>query len=148
MKSPIEIVENIRLALETRNYTDFVNCFAEDGVLELPFALADTPSRFEGIGKIRERFGDSSALHHINKLFELHKVNATTHQSVVLDTMTVELSIAGKNIASGKIFKVSSSIAVIRFKDGKIVHYRDYPNTIGLAGAFGILPQLASSLLK
>jgi len=43
MKKPLEIIEDLRFALETRNYTDFVNCFAENGVLELPFALPDSP---------------------------------------------------------------------------------------------------------
>lgn len=117
-------------------------------MLELPFALENSPSRFEGIGEIRERFDEKSQLHGVNQLFELYKVNAVTHQSTDPDTVIVEFDIAGKNIATGHIFGLSSSSAVIRFKDGKIVNYRDYPNTMGLAGAIGLLPQLAASLAR
>jgi ketosteroid isomerase-like protein len=148
MKKPVEVVEALRLALETRNYNDFVNCFAADSILELPFSLPNSPSQFNGIDSIRERFGNNSQLLAINKLFELHKVSAIIHQSSDPDIITVELSITGKNIVTGNAFEVSSSIAVIRFKDGQIVQYRDYPNTVGLANAIGLLPQFAASLLK
>lgn len=148
MKKISEVVEKLRIALETRNYESYVNCFAEDGVLELPFALGNSPSRFEGISKIRERFGEKSQLHSVNQLFELYKVNAVSHQSIDPGTVIVEFDIAGKNIATGNVFSLSSSIAVIRFKEGKIANYRDYPNTMGLAGAIGLLPQLAASLAK
>ncbi|WP_316828135.1 nuclear transport factor 2 family protein [Pedobacter miscanthi] len=148
MIKPVEIVEAMRIALEARNYNDFVKCFAEDAVLELPFALPGSPSRFEGIHQIRARFGDTSQLHTINKLFDLHEVTAVQHQGLDPDVVTVELRITGKNIATDAIFEVSSSIAVIRFKNSQIVHYRDYPNTMGLAGVIGLLPQLAASLSK
>jgi ketosteroid isomerase-like protein len=138
----------LRIALETRNYNDFVNCFATDAILEMPFALPNGPSNFEGIDSIRERFGANSQLHAINKLFELHKVNAVVHHSTDPDTVTVELSITGKNNATGNVFVKPSSIAVIRFQDGQVIHYRDYPNTMGLASAIGLLPQLAASLLR
>ncbi|WP_158796093.1 nuclear transport factor 2 family protein [Pedobacter sp. L105] len=148
MKKPIEIVEDVRKALETRNYDDFVNCFAQDAVLEMPFALENTPSRFEGIEKIAERFGEKSQLHNINKLYKLHQVNAVIYQSTDPDTILLELSLKGTNNATSHSFNVASSVAVIRFKDGKIINYRDYPNTMGLAGAIGLLPQLAASLIK
>ena len=148
MKKPIEIVEEVRKALETRNYHDFVSCFAQDAVLETPFALGNTPSRFEGIDKIRERFGENSQLHSINKLYTLHQVNALIHQSTDPNTLTIELSIHGTNNTTEVAFHIASSVAVIRFKDEKIINYRDYPNTMGLASAIGLLPQLAASLVK
>ncbi|RKR80737.1 hypothetical protein BDD43_0870 [Mucilaginibacter gracilis] len=148
MKNISEVVEKLRVALETRNYESYVDCFAEDGVLELPFAVQNSPSRFEGIDNIRERFGEKSQLHSVNKLFELYKVNAVAHQRIDPNTVIVEFDIAGKNIATGDVFSLSSSIAVIRFKEGKIVNHRDYPNTMGLSGAIGLLPQLAASLTR
>lgn len=148
MKKPAEIVEEVRKALEKRNYDDFVNCFAQDAVLETPFAFGNTPSRFEGIGKIRQRFGENSQLHSINKLYKTHQISAIIHQSTDPDTVTVELSLEGTNNATGNSFNVASSVAVIRFKNGKITNYRDYPNTIGLASAIGLLSQLAATMVK
>jgi uncharacterized protein len=148
MKTPLEIVEDVRKALADRNYNAFVDCFAPDAVFETPFALKNTLPKSEGIEAIRARFENNNQLQMINKLYQLHQVNTVVHQSVELSLVTVEYSIEGINNATGASFTIASSIAVIRFKDGKIVNYRDYPNTIGLAAATGLLPQLAASLAK
>ena len=44
-----EIVEALRVALETRRYDEFAGLFADDGTYELPFALPGAPDRFSGI---------------------------------------------------------------------------------------------------
>lgn len=62
------------------------------------------------------------------------------------EVVVVEFVARGIVLAIGDQFEVASSIAVIRLCDGKVKQYRDYPNTLGLAKAAGVLPQFAASL--
>jgi ketosteroid isomerase-like protein len=140
-----EIIERLRMALEARNYNAFVDMFAEDAVFEVPFGLEANPKRYAGIEKIREHF-NAIAERPFTKLIELHKVHALQHQSTEPGVVTVEYTIAGKSIATGKLFKVPSSFAIVYCNNGKVIHYKDFPNTIGLAQVANVLPQLAASL--
>ena len=146
MKTPIEIVEQMREALETRNYTNFVDCFDNDGVYEIPFAPKGKPLRYEGTERIRELF--SANMTERNKLFELHKVDVKTYQGANNNIVFSEYSLQGKTFSTGESFKISSSVAIITFKNEKVISYRDYPNTVGFAQALNTVPQFVESLTK
>lgn len=143
--NPAAVVEVMRLALEERRYSDFVAQFAEDGTYELPFALPGTPNRSAGIADIRARF-EAIAQSPATKLIEVISVAANVIESTDPNVLTVELRTKGKARTSGEAFEVQSSIAVIRFENGKVKQYRDYPNSIGIAKAAGVLSQFAASL--
>ncbi len=142
-----EIVEQLRQALEARNFKAFVDLFAADALFEVPFGLQENQKRLKGIGPISDHF-DSIAQNPSTKLLELHKVTATQHPGQDPDTVTVEFRIQGRSVLTGKSFDMPSSIAIIRCYQGKVKHYKDFPNSIGYAQIAGVLPQLAASLTK
>ena len=49
---------------------------------------------------------------------------------------------------TGEPFQLTSTIGVLRVRDGQITHWRDYPNFLGGAEAAGALPRLAEMLAE
>ncbi len=124
-----------------------MDLFTDDGVYELPFSLRGGVRRYEGISTIRERFvaiGRSPA----NTLYELDHVAVAVHESIDPDVVTLEWSISGRLHANGEPIRIPSSVAVVFFEGDKIKHYRDYPNSAGIAEAVGVLPAYAASLME
>jgi ketosteroid isomerase-like protein len=145
MAHACEIVEALRISLEARRYDEFVGLFAEDGTYELPFALPGVPAVFTGIAAIRARF-EVIAQSPITRLIDVRQVSATLMETMDPAVVVVEFSARGTILATREAFDVATSIAVIRFANGKVKQYRDYPNTLGLAKTAGVLSQLAASL--
>jgi ketosteroid isomerase-like protein len=143
MATPREVVERLRVAMQTRNNDDFIDQFADDGVYETPFALADAPSRFEGIDEVRRHLGTDSPM---AALLEFHEVSVVVHESNDPEIVTAEFTIAGKSVSTGEPFRFPSSIGVIRIREGKIVYYRDHANILRGAQIAGALSQFAASL--
>jgi len=140
--TPKEIIEQLRLALESGNNHQFIDQFAGDGVFEQPFA-SNGIRRIEGIAKLREAFGSSNPMH---RQFETHEVHVTVYEGKDMNVATVVFSIKGKSIATDELFYITSSVAIIRFDNSKIINYQDFTNTIGTAKIAGALPQLFASL--
>ncbi len=140
-----EMVGKIREALETGRNGDFIDLFDENGVMEFPFAIEGQREKIEGKEKIREVYNSPSPM---RKLIEIRKIHSTIHQAGDPDSIIVEFSAEGKIIATGKDFHISSSVAIIKGRNGKILSYKDYPNTIGFAKITGMGPQLLASLSK
>ena len=142
-----EIVEQLRGALEVRDYTGFVNMFADDAVFEVPFGLQSNQKRLKGIEAVRAHF-DIIAENPSTKLLELHKVHAILSLADDPDSVTVQFLIQGRSVSTGNLFDMPSSVAIIRCEQGKVKHYKDFPNTIGYAEISGFLSQLAATLTK
>ena len=147
MLNTSEIVEQLRLALEARNFSGFVDLFADDAVFEVPFGLKENQKHLQGIDVIKAHFA-VIAQNPSTKLLELHKVSATQHLGNDTNEVTVEFRIHGRSVSTGELFEMPSSVAIIRCNEGKVVHYKDFPNTVGYAQIAGVLPQLAASLTK
>lgn len=139
------LLEAIRSSLESRQYETFVELFAEDGVYELPFGLHGVKNTYAGKASIRERFMEI-AKSPLNRLYDPQKVNMKSSIVIGGRGAVVEFSIQGTLRGSGAKFEVSSSVAVVEVVDGNISRYRDYPNSIGIAQALGVLPQFIASL--
>jgi hypothetical protein len=71
MATLLQIVEKVRIALESRNYKMFSECFTPDGVYERPYALQGTIDRYEGAEKIYEYIESGMAA--ANKLFDIRQ---------------------------------------------------------------------------
>lgn len=139
------LLEAVRSSLESRQYEAFVELFAEDGVYELPFALHGIKNTYAGKASIRERFQEI-AKSPLNRLYDLQKVNLKSSIVTGGGGAVVEFSIQGVLRGSGAKVEVCSSVAVVEVVDGNISRYRDYPNSIGIAQALGVLPQFIASL--
>jgi uncharacterized protein len=96
----------------------FVDLFAPDGVIELPFAGPGMPSRLAGQEAIRDYSHrmDASPLR-IDDL-EATALYHTEDPEVVI----IELATRGTVTSTGRVFE-GTSIQVFRIRDGKIVYF-------------------------
>lgn len=142
MTTPREMVELIKKMVEGRDGIMFVELFAEDGVLEYPFAAPGSPSVLNGQKEIREWVGRMSEM---RGMFDIHEVTAVTHETTDPEVVVAEISHRGHSNATNRPYEVTA-LGIIRVRDGKIVHYKDYMNPLALAELLGRLPTLLSAL--
>src|SRR5271168_4167502 len=103
----------------------FVQMFAEDGVMEFPYALP-SPKRLEG----REAL--AAHLAYLARLVELLSVSdVVKHETTDPEVFIVEFASSGRAVATGEPFE-QRYISVIRVRDGRIVHYKDYWNPLAI----------------
>jgi ketosteroid isomerase-like protein len=103
----------------------FVQMFAEDGVMEFPYALP-SPRRLEG----REAL--AAHLAYLARLVELLSVSdVVKHETADPEVFIVEFASSGRAVATGEPFE-QRYISVIRVRDGHIVHYKDYWNPLAI----------------
>ncbi|NKE60635.1 nuclear transport factor 2 family protein [Lentzea sp. PSKA42] len=104
--------------------TGFAGLWAEDGVMEFPFAPPGYPSRLEGRAAIEDHLRDYP------KMLDIRGFpKQVVHQSADQDVVVVEFDAEGVVVATGKPYRFSY-IAVITTGDGGIVSYRDYWNPL------------------
>jgi len=113
----------IDLLLE-HDMAGFAGLWAEDGVLEFPFAGPGYPKRVEGRDAIREYLRDYPNLLDVREV-----VAKTVHETTDPAVVVAEFTVAGVVVATGKPYRFSY-IAVITIRDGEIVSYRDYWNPL------------------
>ena len=125
--TPAQVLEQRREVLLKQDVDGFVELFAPDGVIELPFAGPGMPSRLAGQQAIRDfsHRMDASPLR-IDDL-EATALYHTDDPEVVI----VELATRGTVTSTGRTFE-ATSIQVFRIRGGKIVLFRDYFNVGGL----------------
>jgi uncharacterized protein len=125
--TPAQVLEQRRELLLKQDVDGFVELFAPDGVIELPFAGPGMPSRLAGQQAIRDfsHRMDASPLR-IDDL-EATALYHTDDPEVVI----VELATRGTVTSTGRAFE-GTSIQVFRIRGGKIVLFRDYFNVGGL----------------
>lgn len=106
--------------------TTFPDMFAEDGVMELPFAPPGLKLRLEGRDAI------IAHLQTVTKLIKLDAMsNVITHETSDPDVIIVEFEGSGQGVITGEPYD-QHYISVIRVRDGNIVHYKDYWNPIAV----------------
>jgi uncharacterized protein len=102
----------------------FVQMFAENGVMEFPFALPNVSQRVEGREALSARLGFLSGL------IEFHSVSEVVkHETGDPEVFILEFAGVGKGLTTGEPFE-QRYISVIRVHDGQIVHYKDYWNPV------------------
>ena len=130
--TPAQVLERRRELLLNQDTDGFVDLFAPDGAIELPFAGPDLPSRLNGQQAIRD-FSSRAAASPM-RIDDLQTV--AVHHTSDPEVVIVELLSRVTFAATGERLAVRS-IQVFRIRDGKIVLFRDYFNPNGLADAFG-----------
>lgn len=109
----------------------FPEMFAEDGVMEFPFAPADGVRRLEGRPALIEY------LTGLGTMIDIVSVSAPiVHRSVEAGVFILEFTGVGRGVATGKAYD-QTYISVIRVSEGRIVHYRDYWNPDVIAQVLG-----------
>ncbi|PLZ01042.1 hypothetical protein CY652_18200 [Burkholderia sp. WAC0059] len=102
----------------------FVQMFAEDGVMEFPYAPPGVPQRVEG------RQALAAHLEFLASVIEFGSVSdVARHETGETGVFILEFAGFGRGQETGEPYE-QRYISVIRVRDGHIVHYRDYWNPI------------------
>jgi ketosteroid isomerase-like protein len=125
------VVDRALELLIAQDVAGFAALWAEDGVLEFPFAAPGFPSWLEGRAAVAEYM---SGYPDILRIKEFPAV--VVHQSVDPDVVIVEFEAAGTVVATGAPYRMRY-IAVITVRDGEIESYRDYWSPAAAAEVVG-----------
>ncbi|MGW4519655.1 nuclear transport factor 2 family protein [Amycolatopsis sp. NPDC004378] len=134
-----DFVEHALDLLLKHDMTGFAGLWAEDGVLEFPFAGPGYPKRVEGGEAIREYLRDYPNLLDVREV-----VAKTVHETTDPAVVVCEFTVAGVVVASGKPYELSY-VAVITVEDGEIRHYRDYWSPLAAAELLGGVDELTAA---
>ena len=139
--SPRETVARFLTAVVSPTPGDMADCYADRVVIEMPFAAGLTPERLENTREeIRQRFAAGAAARRYTAVRD-----ARVHETADPDVLVIEYAIDGTRVADGRQFTMRF-VMVLTFRDGLIVHSRDYTDPVAGARALGRLPELAARL--
>lgn len=127
----LELVTSYQTLLSGQRWQEWIDLWAEDGVLEFPFAPAGRRRRYEGKRDI---------LAYMSATPGKMAIDAVEHLRVFPmqdpEIAAVELAIRGRAIATGLPYK-QSYVLFFETKNGKLSHYREYWNPLVSIDAFG-----------
>ncbi|QQC92988.1 nuclear transport factor 2 family protein [Streptomyces alfalfae] len=110
--------------LLAKRFDAWIDLWAEDGVMEFPFAPPGAPCRLEGkaaVSAYMTAYPDHIDLTAIPYV-EVHRTGDP-------DVVVVEMRSEGRAVATGHPFEMSY-VAVVTVEEGLITHYRDYWNPL------------------
>lgn len=116
---------SLRLLL-AKDIPAWIGLWAEDGVMEFPFAPPGRPQRLDGreaIAAYMRDYPDHIDLHGFPDL--------RIHQTTRPETIVVEMRGVGRLVQSGGPFDMTY-IAVVSVQDGRFTSYRDYWNPLAV----------------
>lgn len=117
--------------LRAKDMPGFIGLFADDAVVEFPFAPPGRPRRLDGRGAVHDYLIDYP------DTFDVHRVDVdTVHRTADPEVIVAEFSAQGTVVATGEPYE-SPYVAVLTVRDGRIAHYRDYWNPLLALAADG-----------
>ncbi len=124
--SPSDVYRrSLRLLLD-KDISGWVALWAEDGVMEFPFAPEGRPRRLEGreaVAAYMRPYPDHIDLHDFPDL----RIHETTDPG----TIVAEMRGVGRLVETGRPYDMTY-IAVVTVRDGRITSYRDYWNPLAV----------------
>lgn len=141
VSSPRDVVEQVRRMVAGEGVV-FADLFAEDGVLEYPFALPGQPRELQGREAIRAFFGGTPGS---RQLFEMDGVDALVRDTDDPEVVVTEIEHYGRSMVTGEAYRFRA-LGIIRVRDGEIVSYQDYMDPIAAARLLGRTADLAAAL--
>lgn len=129
------------LALVGKDVQAWVDLFAENAVVEFPYASSlSLPERFEGKSAIYNYIRDVSA-----QMQDLVFTNIRTYPTSNPNVIFAEVHGEAVIVATGRHYQ-QDYVMRLEIKDGKIVHYREYWNPIPVLNTWGSTENLRQSL--
>lgn len=122
--SPRAVWERSHQHVQSYDLERFADMFAIDGVLELPFAPAGVPRRLDGREAIRRFLAPAGRAAREAGRRIVGYSSVVLHQSTDPEVVVAEFDLDGVT-ATGETYRLSY-IQVVRVRDGRIVHMRDY----------------------
>jgi uncharacterized protein len=127
--SPRNVIERLISGISKGQWPELHELYAEDAVVEYPFALPSGPARLAGRPAIRRYFAAVARLP-----LELKAHHIVLHETTDPEIVIAQYDYDGRVTTSGRSFQVAN-IQVSRVRDGQIVSSRDYHNHPVLADA-------------
>jgi ketosteroid isomerase-like protein len=103
--------------------TRFLDMFAEDGVMEFPYAPPGGVPRLEG------RAALAAYLPKVAGMITFEHMTAAQVHRADGGVYVLEFEAVGRGVATGEPYE-QRYVSVIKLADGHIVHYRDYWNPL------------------
>ena len=139
--SPRQTVERFLKSVVSPAPGDMADCYADQIVIEMPFASGLVPERVETTREeIRQRFAAGAASRRYTGLRNVH-----IHETADPDVVVLEYTLDGSRVSDGEAFTMTF-VMVLTFRDGLIAHSRDYTDPVAGARALGRLTELAATL--
>ncbi|MFJ6134324.1 nuclear transport factor 2 family protein [Kitasatospora sp. NPDC092286] len=139
---PREVLARYQRAMLDKSADDLADLYAVDAVHEFPFLSPGMPARYQGSEEVRAGYraawGASPA-----QPREIHEV--AVHESTDPEVITVEQVVTGTVATTGQTFSIPG-LLVLRVRNGRIVHVRDYMDGLGVAHTMGRLDAVVASL--
>ncbi|MGI5145991.1 nuclear transport factor 2 family protein [Plantactinospora sp. CA-294935] len=133
MSTPSEAFTRIRDNFLANTAVFDEDQLAEDVVVEMPFAAPGRPNRIEG----RREFLDFAAAGRAQLPLRIDDCrNVVIHETTDPEVIVVEYELAATVTTTG-ISASAPFIAVLRVRDGRVAHWREYQNPAALALATG-----------
>lgn len=128
---PREVFEHMQREWLAADGDQFGDLLADDVVIEMPFAPPGRPSRFVG----SERFLAFAAPQRADFPVRFEEVRSVViHDTADPQVIVVEYELAGTVTTTGRQV-AAPFIGVLRVRDGKIAHWREYQNVPAIAAA-------------
>jgi ketosteroid isomerase-like protein len=133
--SPRDVIERLIHGISEGRWHELDELYAEDAVVEYPFALPSGPTRLAGRSAIRRYFTAIA-----RQPMELKAHHIVMHETKDPEIVIVEYDYDVLVTTTARSLQVSN-IQVSRIRDGKIVASRDYHNHSALADATAQRPR-------
>ena len=139
--TPRQTVERFLKAVVSPTPGDLADCYADQIVIEMPFASGLAPERTETTREeIRQRFAAGAASRRYTGLRDVR-----VHETADPDILVLEYRLDGTRISDGEQFTMGF-VMVLTFRDGLIAHSRDYTDPFAGARALGRRHELTAAL--
>ncbi|WP_234326150.1 nuclear transport factor 2 family protein [Streptomyces sp. NRRL S-337] len=126
--SPADLFRHSLRLLLDKDIPGWVGLWAEDGVMEFPFAPSGWPTRLEGraaIAAYMRPYPDRI------DLYDFPEVDLRIHETTEPRTIVVEMRGVGRLVETDRPFDMTY-IAVVTVEDRRITSYRDYWNPLAV----------------
>ncbi|MET7748689.1 nuclear transport factor 2 family protein [Micromonospora sp. NPDC005367] len=131
--TPSEIFDSMRARWLANLSTYEADLLADDVVIETPFAAPGRPTRTQGKQRVLEYTQAGRAVFPVR--FDDCR-NVVVHETADPEVIVVEYELVGTHLATG-VTASAPFIGVLRTRDGKLAHWREYQHTLAIAQAVG-----------
>ena len=128
MDTPRQVAEKLVTGISERRFDEVPKLYAEDCIVEVPYATAGAAPRIEGGAAIREHFAHADAVP-----FRLRARDLVVHETDDPELVVSEWDYEVTATTTGRTATVAN-VQFLRVRDGRIVHSRDFHDHARLAG--------------
>ncbi|MBR8743950.1 nuclear transport factor 2 family protein [Nocardiopsis sp. MG754419] len=122
--SPTAVFHRAGEHLLSHDMRAFTALYAEDAVMEFPFAPPGAPRRLDGREEIEAYLAGYTDMLDVRNIDEV-----TVHRTTDPDVIIAELAVSGRKVPDDAPY-TARYVAVLTISGGLIRHYRDYWNPL------------------